>query len=165
MKTLNSLLIICALIAALMLMPVGSAAKSKRGADLIVTRLDGSQATGELISVRPDSLLLLSEGKDLSVPLTEVHGVRILRRSRTLLFGGIGAAAGLAGAGILVGGAGPELDYGAAKVLAGGGIGLLAGAIAGTIKGIDTKFTVAGRPEAAVARYWKRLASFARDRN
>jgi hypothetical protein len=154
-----------ALIILLSVIPSGLSAKEKRGADLIVTKLDGTRVSGELIAVRPDSLLLLSAGKDMTVDLTDVETVRIVRKSRTLLFGGIGTAVGLAGAGILVGGAGPELDYGAAKVLAGGGIGLLAGAIAGTIKGIDPKYTVTGQSEAAVARYWKRLASFARDRN
>lgn len=152
------------LVIVLLALPGGLSAKERKGATVVVTRLDGSQARGELVAVKPDALLLSIEGTDLSVPLPEIDAVRIVRKSRAVLYGGVGAAAGLGGMGLAIGGAGPELDYAAAKVLAGGGIGLIAGAIAGTITGIDRKFPVAGRPAAEVARYWARLASYAREK-
>ena len=49
------------------------------------------------------------------------------------------------------------------KVLIGTGLGVLAGAIAGTVKGIDQEFRVAGRPAAEVARYWIKLSAHSRE--
>jgi hypothetical protein len=45
----------------------------------------------------------------------------------------------------------------------GTGVGALAGFLAGLVKGIDSEFTVAGRPEAVVADYWRKLAAQARE--
>lgn len=152
------------LVIVLSALPGGLSAKERKGATVVVTRLDGSQARGELVAVKPDALLLSIEGTDLSVPLPEIDAVRIVRKSRAVLYGGVGAAAGLAGMGLLVAQGGGDGDYGTEYTLLGGGIGLIAGAIAGTITGIDRKFPVAGRPAAEVARYWARLASYARER-
>ena len=151
------------LMAGLLGLPAGLSAKQRRGATLVVTRLDGSQATGELIAVRPDSLLLLSGGQDLSVPLAQVQTVRIARRPRVWPYAGLGGAIGLAGTGLLMLSGGNDVDYGAAKTLLGGGIGALAGTIAGVIKGIDPVFTVTDRPGTEVARYWIKLSAYSRE--
>ncbi|MCK7514953.1 MAG: hypothetical protein MZV70_70410 [Desulfobacterales bacterium] len=94
MRSSTVKLLVYALIIEGLLLPSGLSAKVKHGASLVVTRVDGSLAAGELIAVKPDSLLLLSEGRDLSVARGEVRTVRIVRRSHGALFAGIGGAAG-----------------------------------------------------------------------
>jgi hypothetical protein len=163
MRKISRLLIISTMTALLTGLPNGLEAKGRQGASLVVTRIDGSSAAGELIAVRQDSLLLLSAGKDLTVDLADIETVRVLRKSRTLLFAGLGGALGLAGMTGLVLSGGDDVDFGFRKVLAGGGIGLLAGAIAGTVKGIDQEFRVAGRPAAEVSRYWIKLSAHSRE--
>jgi hypothetical protein len=58
---------------------------------------------------------------------------------------------------------GGDVDYGTEKTLIGAGVGALAGFLAGMVKGIDSEFTVAGRPEAVVAKYWVKLGAYARE--
>ena len=163
MKTCTAKLTACGLAVFFLFAPAGLSAKQRRGADLVVTKLDGALVSGELIAVRPDSLLLLSDSRDLSIPLAEVQIVRIVRRSRIWPYAGIGGAIGLAGMGLLVASGGNDVDYGTEKTLLGGGIGVLAGAIAGFVKGVDPLFTVAGRPQAEIARYWVKLSAHSRE--
>ena len=55
------------LIFSLMMLSVNLYAKERRGAKLIITKKDGQLIEGELITVKPSSLLLLNtEGKSLS---------------------------------------------------------------------------------------------------
>ncbi len=60
--------------------PPGLAGKEKRGADIVVTRSGGRTVEGELIIVKPDSILLLSAGTDVSVPLAEIEAALNGRR-------------------------------------------------------------------------------------
>jgi hypothetical protein len=155
------------LMAGLLSLPAGLSAKQRRGAALIVTRLDGSQASGELVTVRPDSLLLLSEGTDLSVAFADVRSVRIVRRSHALLFAGIGGAAG-ATAGAIVGfyGGGSDDNPGPARLRGGlifGALGALAGWLASSAFSGNSEFNVAeGRPE-TVVEFWDRLRPYSRE--
>ncbi len=85
---------VCVLVVAILFVPAGLSAKDRKGADIVVTRTNGSQFGGELIAVKPDSLLLLSAGMALSIPLADIREVRIVRKPKALLFAGIGGAAG-----------------------------------------------------------------------
>lgn len=163
MKSMATKLITSVVIAGLLGLPAGLSAKQRRGADLIVTRLDGRQHEGELIAVKPDSLLLLSAGKDLSIDRADIRAVRIVRKSRAGLFAGLGGAVGLAGLGALVLGAGGDVDYGTEKVLIGAGIGALSGLLVGIVAGIDSEFMVAGQPEAVGADSWEKLGARSRE--
>lgn len=164
MRSVSARLIACALIISFLAGPPGLPAKERRGAKVVVTRLDGRSVEGELIAVKPDGLLLLSaEGSDQTVALADVRSVRIVRRSREGLFALLGGAAGAAGMGALVLSGGGDVDYGAEKVLIGAGVGALAGFLSGMVKGIDSEFTVAGQPEPIVAEYWVKLGAFARE--
>jgi hypothetical protein len=163
MKNIAARLMTSVVIAGLLGLPAGLSAKPRRGADIIVTRLDGSQHEGELIAVKTDSLLLLSAGKDLSIDIADIRAIRIVRKSRAGLFAGLGGAAGLAGIGALVMGGAGDVDYPTQKVLIGAGVGALAGFFAGMVKGIDSKFMVAGQPEAVVIEYWKKLGARSRE--
>jgi hypothetical protein len=149
--------------------PAGIAAEGRKGADLVVTRLDGTLVSGELIAVKTDSLLLLAAGgADLSVPLRDIRTVRIVRRSKAGTFGLVGGAAGLIGMGgfvlayadsdVVGSKAGAAVVYG----LLAGAAGAAAGAIAGAAAGADSVFIVAGQPAEVLADYWARLAARSR---
>jgi hypothetical protein len=88
------------LVFSLMMLSVNLYAKERRGAKLIVTKLDGQRIEGELITVKPNSLLLLdTEGKDVSVDVVDIEIIRIVKKSKAgvgfLLGGGLGALSGL----------------------------------------------------------------------
>ena len=169
MRTRLAPIIGLALFAALLAFPAGMSGKERRGAEIVVTRLDGSRVGGELIAVRPDSLLLLSQeaGREFSVGLAEIRSVVIIRKSKGGLLAGIGGAAGAAagatfGAYVFNGGSDDEpsslrngLIFGAA--------GALAGLLANSVLTRDPHFNVAGKPEEDVARFWERLSAHSRE--
>jgi len=73
------------LVFALMMLSVNLYAKERRGAKLIITKKDGGQIEGELITVKPNSLLLLDvEGKDESIDIEDIKVIRILKKSRVM---------------------------------------------------------------------------------
>jgi hypothetical protein len=85
------------LVISLLILPAVLDAKEKHGAEVVVTRLDGSRAAGELIAVKPDSLLLLSvAGQDETVGIADIQTVRIVRKSRAMKFALIGLVTGAA---------------------------------------------------------------------
>ncbi|MBE3112562.1 MAG: hypothetical protein IMZ46_18975, partial [Acidobacteria bacterium] len=166
MRTSIGLFIAVALVISLLALPADLSAKEKRGATLIVTRLDGSQVAGELIAVKSDSLLLLSYGRDESIDLAGIKSVKIVRKSRAGLFAGIGGAAG-ATAGAFVGlytGGGDD-ESGPASIRGGvvyGALGALVGLLADSMVNSDTHFTVAGKTPEAVAGFWDKLQAYSR---
>ncbi len=165
MKKIFGKFITPALIVLLLVIPSNMTAKERRGADLVVTRLDGSQVSGELIAVKKDSLLLLSYGRDESVDLATIKTLRIVKKSLAgkgalygflagALFGAIGASGGV-----------DEYSAGESMVLFGGFYGLiggLGGLSLGAIMGVETTIAVAGEPEARVRRQLDRLRAHAR---
>ncbi len=69
------------LVFSLMMLSVNLYAKERRGAKLIVTKKDGQQVEGELITVKPNSLLLLdTEGKDVSIDIEEIKIIRVVKK-------------------------------------------------------------------------------------
>jgi len=158
-----------ALVVFTLIAPAGLAAKERRGADLVVTTLDGTLVSGELIAVKPDSLLLLAAGAaDLSVPLGDIHTVRIVRRSRSRSFALIGAALGFVGCGTATYVMVDEAVYDSKAKMGlligalGAGAGAIIGSLAGSAAGVDSVFTVAGQPAEVLAGYWFRLAAHSR---
>ena len=68
--------------------PTVLSARERRGANLVITLKDGHLIGGELVAVKPDSLLLLSPAaKDESVDLAGIKNIRIIRRSEALMGG------------------------------------------------------------------------------
>ncbi|MFB0519792.1 MAG: hypothetical protein ACETWC_11000 [Acidobacteriota bacterium] len=58
-------------------------AGANRRAKLVITKKDGQQIEGELITVKPNSLLLLdTEGKDVSVAIANIKVIRMVKKSR-----------------------------------------------------------------------------------
>ena len=70
-------------------------AKERRGAKLIVTKTDGQKIRGELITVKPNSLLLLdTDGKDVSIDIVDIKVIRVVKKSKVGKGAGIGFAIG-----------------------------------------------------------------------
>ena len=66
-----------------------------RGAKVIITKTDGQQIKGELIAVKPNSLLLSGFPEPVvSVGIADIRAVRIVKKSKSLLGAGIGGAIG-----------------------------------------------------------------------
>ena len=99
MKAKGKKFIALFLVFSLVLLSGNLYAKERRGAKLIVTKKDGQQIRGELITVKPNSLLLLNtEGKDVSVDIADIKIIKIKRKSKALLGAGIGLLAGIVAA-------------------------------------------------------------------
>lgn len=157
-----------ALALAVLIAPPGLAAGSKRGADLVVSRVDGSKISGELIAVKPDSVLLLDErGRDVTVEKVEVRSIRVLGRRRTgkgILYGSlIGFSAGA-----ILGAATGKIDNyssGASSFLLGIPAAFLGGLIglgAGYAKRDGATMDLAGATHDVQNAFWDRLRELAR---
>jgi len=73
------------LVFSLMVLSANLYAKERRGAKLIVTKNDGQLIEGELITVKPNSLLLLdTEGKDVSVDIADIKVIKIVKKPQVV---------------------------------------------------------------------------------
>ena len=164
-QTLNQLTAI-ALLLVLFSLPAPLLAREKRGADLVVTKFDGSQVSGELIAVKRDSLLLLGlDGKDESVGVADIAIIRIVRRSKAwqgLLYGFVPGAVGGA-----IWGSQNTDDMGVLGGIMGGLVvgaaSALVGFAAGVGAGLDSEISFAGMPESAANKILARLSRQARE--
>jgi hypothetical protein len=158
--------VIAIAVAALLIVPGGLAAKEKRGASVIVTRVDGQLFEGELIAVRQDSLVLLGpSGADVSVSAAEIGSVRIVRPSKVgkgAMLGGLGGA--LIG-GILGGTSGGIDEYTASQTafMLGFVLGAIGGLGVGTLMSVDTIVPFAGEPDAIVRTRLEKLRPYCRE--
>ncbi len=147
-----------------LILPAPSSAKEKRGAQLVINKLDGSQVRGELIAVKENSLLLLNwAGRDESVSVSDIQTIRIVRKSHTAALAIGGAAVGALGGAIYVGSVAEEKEYiplGAAYF---GTIGAVAGLALSLPMGWDTTFAIAGEPDDVVQRRLQLLARKSRE--
>ena len=132
--------------------------KGRSGADLLITLKDGSKYRGELIAVRPDSLLLLDHrtGKTRSPPSPISRPSGSSRKSKAwqgLLIGLVPGAVGGAALGAHASaGDDPELGAFAGGVVVGGIAGLV-GLAAGFAAGLDADFSPVSR-KAKRSRSW-----------
>jgi len=146
----------------------GLSAKGRSGADLLITLKNGSKYRGELIAVRPDSLLLLDHriGKDETAAVADIATVRVVRRSKAwqgLLIGFVPGAVGGAALGAHASaGDNPQLGAFAGGVVIGGIAGLV-GLAAGFAAGLDTEIAFAGLPESERSRILAKLDRRARE--
>jgi len=164
-KKVTAKLIVSALVVSFLVLPAGLSAKEKRGANLIVTRLDGSQVAGELIAVKRDSLLLLGEGTDVTVGLAGIKSVRIVRKSRAKPLALIGFLSGAAEGAYIVSRDEEDRNTKTTLLAAGifGGIQGLLGLGIGLGLGADAVLPFAGEADGVVARYLDRLKGRSRE--
>jgi len=131
-------------------------AKEKRGAKLIITKTDGQQIEGELITVKPNSLLLLdTEGKDVSV---DIGDIRIIRRVKK------GALIGLlvgVGSGLIAGRA-SEITEGDTSYMAFPVYGILIGIPVALIVGKDKTIQIEGMTDSEINEALDKLRKKAR---
>lgn len=161
--------LVATILAFLMLaLPGTLSAANWRGIDIIVTTQDGRQFRGELIAVKPDSLVLLdADRKDLSIRVAEIKNIKVRRRSKALqglLYGFLAGAVG----GAIWGGIAADEEWGVAGGAFLGGIfiapptGLL-GLAAGMGAGLDDETDLAGLPEPELDRILANLSRRARE--
>ena len=147
--------------------------KKRQGAILIITKKNGQQIGGELITVKKDSLLLFT-GIDVSVDIADIKFIRIVKKSKVLQGIGLGLLIG-AGGGALLGFAsgGDPSAYlgqtaGTAALLGGiiwGSIGLLVGGTLGFASGIEKTTLIEGKSPRWIEFYLKKLRKKARIRD
>ena len=155
------------LVFSLMTLSANLYAKGRRGAILIITKKNGHQTEGELITVKPNSLLLLSiTGRDMSVGIADIKVIRIVKKSKVgkgllygLLIGG--------GGGVLLGFIFPtyidEYNWGPFFYgILGGGGGLLLGGLIGATEGRDKTIQIEGISDLEIKEVLEKLHKKAR---
>lgn len=147
------------LIFSLLMLSINLYAKERRGATLVITERDGRLIEGELIAVKPNSLLLLdAEGKDVSVGIEEIEVIRVAKKSavwESALFGLL--------AGIAIGVASfKENNY---IIFFSAPVGLIIAGVTSALAGIDEIIQIGGRPESAIEFYIDKLRKKARIRD
>ena len=68
----------------LFLLAIGMARAESRGAEVSIVKIDRTELRGELIAVRGETLILLSDGVDASVKLEEISSLAVHGRSKAL---------------------------------------------------------------------------------
>ena len=138
--------------------------------DIVITKKDGHEIEGELITVKENSLLLLDiYGEDASIEIRDIRTIRIVKKSKRGLGSLIGGAAGLVG-GMVIAVTSPGED---ASIFWCGFIlgGLLAipcsvlGGIAGAIVGIDETIQIEGMSDLQISYALEKLRKKARIRD
>ena len=149
----------------------------KHGAILIIQKIDGQQMRGELITVKPNSLLLLdTEGKDVSVDIADIKVIKIVKKKLEIV--GLGAVIG-GSIGLLCGSLisltnslpwkvwpGPSLFWWGAML--GGAIGGVLGVLGGGIyafAGADKKIKIEGMTDSEIQKTMDKLRKKARIRD
>ncbi|MBP7706842.1 MAG: hypothetical protein KA243_06310 [Candidatus Aminicenantes bacterium] len=149
------------LVATLLVQAPGLGAQERQGAGILITLKDGSQVRGELIAVRPDSLLLLGPGeKDVSVALADIWRVRIVRRAPTglLTLSGFLLSSGLVGMSTE-----PDIEFGWAGAAGAGVLGGVEGLVYGMVSSKDRSLSSWGGPADASRRDLDRLKGLSRE--
>ncbi|NIM59031.1 MAG: hypothetical protein GTO16_08835 [Candidatus Aminicenantes bacterium] len=164
------------LISSLLTLSANLNARERRGAEHIITKKDGQQIKGELITVKPNSLLLLNtEGRDVSVAVDDIRIIRIVKKSKFVQSLGIGLLIGAATGAILGLAEGESIDFFGGTVTAGenaliGGAlvgfnGLIIGGISGLASGKDKTIQLEGRSQEELKLDLKKLRKKARIRD
>lgn len=150
-------------------------AQVKKGAKLTVEKIDGQEVTGELITVKKDSLLLLNAetNADITVQIKDVKAITIRNKSMMIELGLLGALGGAATQG-LTGKSGRETTHAVGGdddteisqtstsfLLFGaiaGGVGLLLGAA----MGMNKKIQIQGKSDTEIQKALETLSKKAR---
>ena len=140
------------LVFSLMMLSVKLYANERRGARLIITKLDGQQIEGELIAVKTNSLLLVNrDGKEETIDISDIKAIRVVKESRggrLVLIGLLTGCVGGAVCGCLYQGIpGYKTLYVVGFSYTLGILGMIVGGYAGEIKGTDKKIRIQGMTE------------------
>jgi len=147
--------------------------KERRGAELMITKTDSQQIAGELIAVKPSSLLLLDPktGADVSIEIGDIAVIKITKKSKAWIGGAFGFAVGSL-AGISVGAIISDMEdvrlsfAGFISIVAiFGAISALPGMLIGAILGADKTIQIEGKPPEKIKPVLEKLRSLARITN
>lgn len=166
------------LVFSLMMLSANLYAKERRGVELIITKKDGQQTQGELITVKPNSLLLLDSGTgaDESVDIKDIVVITIIKKSKALVGATFGAFAG-GGIGAvvvpLIGKPAPVIFSSMAAekktilegLFFGFIIGVVCGGLIGTDAGTDKKILIEGMTDLEIEEALDKLRKKARIRD
>jgi len=175
------------LIFSLVMLSANLYAKERRGAKLIVQRRGDQVQTrykdtpwetsvmtgirGELITVKPNSLLLLdTEGKDVSIDIGDIKVIRIVKKSKAGLIGSVaGTLGGIIFVTIIDAALGEEESVSFYGYCLFGGIGLcvgtLVGGIIGAVVGKDVTIQIEGMSDSEIQETLEKLRKKARIRD
>jgi hypothetical protein len=175
MKAKGKKFISLCLVVSLMMLSANLYAKERRGAKLIITKTHGYQIEGELITVKPNSLLLLNtEGKDVSVDIADIKIIKVVKKYKGtggMFMGALGGALGGAGSGFCAWlGLYPVLGSSAYRgelMLYGALFGALFGAVFGAVSGFkfSRKFKIEGKSDKKIQETMDKLRKKARIRD
>ncbi len=171
--TIGFRIVVAMVTACMMIGPPGAlSAGERRGADITVSLKSGQSVSGELVAVKPDSLLLLNQaGNDESIGLADIATIRIFKKrspGQATLYGALLGAVGGGLVGYAVAPKGMDENPGLIAAVLGLGGAVLGGFIASASRsGPDPgkEFVIAGRPEASVKGVWTELKRLARFRS
>jgi hypothetical protein len=149
-------------VAALLAAPGGLAAKGRRGALIILTKADGAEVKGELVSVKPDSLLLLRSGDALTIPRDKVLSVTLMRRSRKASGALTGLTIGTL-AGVAWGGSARVSGATSAMGTICGGLGLVIGMVSSRAGKAESIIQFTGLTGPAADERWNALGAYSRE--
>jgi len=142
----------------------------------MITKIDSQQIAGELVAVKPSSLLLLDPktGADVSIEIGDIAVIIIMKKSKAWTgeaFGfAVGALAGIS-IGALIGSISEEdgggLSFGSfiSVVAVFGAISAIPGVIIGAILGTDKTIQVKGKSPEQIKAVLEKLRSRARITN
>ena len=144
----------------------------RRQGDLVITKKDGRQIEGELITVKENSLLLLDRyGGDVSIEIRDIRTIRIVKKSKARLWGVIGGAVGFVG-GVLIAiiqvKKAEDVNLVFAASISGGLLslpGYLIGRLAGSHAGIDETIQIEGMTDLQIKWAMDKLRKKARIRD
>ena len=160
--------------------------RKKHGANLIIQKINGQQVSGELITVKPSSLLLLNtEGKDVSVDIEEIKVITFVKKSKASTGIGIGLVIGGA-SGVYFGSKNRDtkdlgilnilyifyflwpplwFKYEVGSIVLGGSIGAVVGGFIGAAIGKDKTIQIEGMTDLEIREALDKLHKKARIRN
>ncbi len=144
--------------------------KERKGVKLAIKKIDEQQVNGELITVKPDSLLLLDSetGSDVSVNIEDIKAIKIVKKSLAYELGLGGFLATAAYRGVAHSSIRRE-EEGEAATQHFLGTTLVIGAIAGAVGvligvalGIDKTIKIEGKSDVEIDAALKKLSKKAR---
>ena len=145
-------------------------AKERRGAELKILKKDRMVLKGELIAVKPASLLLMDSqsGRDLSVDIDDIITITIAKKSKALPGLALGLGGGILAAcliGVAIHKEGTSWDDPAWGALFAVPIGTLGGLITGMIMGEDQTLDIVGKSPEEIKVVLEKLRTQARITN
>ena len=155
MKKIVTLVIVSSL-----LLPSGALfAKERQGAELVITKTDGTIIKGELIAVKKNSTLLLESSSRIgaSIDISDIKVIKIVKGSIPVA----GVIVGLVGGGVMGQALGRFGSMGSRPL---GGIigGLVGGILGGVIASHNDEILIEGKSQEQIKAFLEKLRKKAR---